>query len=137
VVVTVDGGARLVGYDRSADQVRAGAAITLTLHWQVESRLERDYTVFIHLLDARDGRVGAGDGPPFDNWYPTSFWAAGEYLTDAHRLPIPADLAAGRYRIAVGLYDPISGRRLPVLDAQGRPVGDRALLGDLTVTALR
>jgi len=127
------GWTRLVGYDLSAEGVRAGAAITVTLHWQVESRPERDYTVFVHLLDARDQPIADGDGPPLANWYPTSFWAAGEHLTDPHRLPIPADLAAGRYRIAVGLYDPDNGQRLPVLDAQGRPMADRVIIGEVDV----
>ena len=58
---------------------------------------------------------------------------AGEHMTDPHRLPIPADLAAGRYRIAVGLYDPDNGQRLPVLDAQGRPMADRVIIGEVDV----
>lgn len=129
----LDGWARLVGYDLSAEQVRAGEAVTVTLHWQAEGRPERDYTVFVHLLDAHERPITDGDGPPLANWYPTSFWAAGEYLTDPHRLLIPADLAVGRYRIAVGLYEPIGGRRLPVLDGQGRPTADRVIVGEVDV----
>ncbi|MEJ5197887.1 MAG: glycosyltransferase family 39 protein [Anaerolineae bacterium] len=129
----LDGKVYLVGYDRSADPVRPGDAITLTLHWQVVEALDRDYTVFIHLLDADDDLINDGDGPPFDNWYPTSFWAAGEYLADGHRLVVPADVGPGRYRIAVGLYEPGSNRRLPVLDSQGNTVADRILLGEVEV----
>lgn len=129
----LDGWARLVGYDLSAGQVRAGEAVTVTLHWRAEGRPDRDYTVFVHLLDAHDRPLADGDGPPLANWYPTSFWEAGEYLTDSHRLPIPADLAAGHYRIAVGLYEPLGGRRLPVLDGQGRPTTDRVIVGEVDV----
>ncbi|MGC8779410.1 MAG: hypothetical protein ACP5UQ_00935, partial [Anaerolineae bacterium] len=133
--INLDGRVRLVGYDLQPDRIRPGEAVTLTLHWQVERALERDYTVFIHLLDERDTFIGDGDGPPFANWYPTAFWAPGEYLLDPHRLIIPADAAPGRYRIAVGLYDPISNQRLPVVDAEGRPVADRLLMREVDVEA--
>lgn len=129
------GRVRLLGYDLPPEPAQPGAAITLTLHWQVQAPLDRDYTVFIHLLDENDTHIRSADGPPLDNAYPTSFWAPGENLTDPHRLTIPPDLAAGRYAIAVGLYDPVSGERLSVLDAQGRPVADRVLLGELAVRA--
>lgn len=127
---------RLIGYDLPAGPIRPGTDVRLTLYWEVLGRVGGDYTVFIHLLDASDVRVGQGDGPPLNNAYPTSFWAAGESLADAHRLTIPANAAPGRYRIAVGLYDPISGQRLPMLDPQGKPAADRVMLGDLEV-ALR
>jgi len=84
--------------------------------------------VFIHLLDDQDNLVGQGDGPPLDNWYPTSFWAAGESLADPHLLHIPAEVKPGSYRIVVGLYDPATGRRLPVVNDKGEITGDRVVV---------
>ncbi len=53
---------------------------------------------------------------------------AGEYLTDRYEWAIPAGAAPGAYAIEVGMYDPVSGRRLPVtLDGTPQP-GDRVLL---------
>jgi len=119
---------RLVGYDLSAGRVRPGATLTLTLHWQVQQKLDRDYTVFIHLLDTNDNAISYGDGPPLENAYPTSFWEPGESLADRHLLPIPTDAAPGRYRIAVGLYEPVSGQRLPIVGPDGQPTANRVLL---------
>ncbi len=124
---------RLVGYDLSAVRVRPGATLALTLHWQVQQKLDRDYTVFIHLLDADERAISYGDGPPLENAYPTSFWEPGESLPDRHYLPIPADAAPGRYRIAVGLYEPISGQRLPISGQDGRPTADRILLAEVEI----
>lgn len=124
---------RLIGYDLPAGPVRPGAEIKLTLYWQVLNKVGGDYTVFIHLLDGNDVQIGQGDGPPLNNTYPTSFWAAGESLADAHRLTIPANAAPGRYRIAVGLYDPISGQRLPVLEPQETPPTNRIIVAALEV----
>ena len=43
---------------------------------------------------------------------PTSTWQAGEEIVDHYGLLLPATLPAGRYTLAVGLYDPVSGQRL-------------------------
>ncbi|MDQ1301093.1 MAG: 2 protein, partial [Chloroflexota bacterium] len=124
---------RLIGYDLPAEPARPGTDVLLTLYWQALNKVGGDYMVFIHLLDENDARVAQGDGPPLDNAYPTSFWAAGESLADTHRLKIPANIAPGRYRIAVGLYDPISGQRLAVLEPQATPPADRIIVAALDV----
>ena len=50
-------------------------------------------------------------------------------LADPYALQVQEDAAPGEYRLEVGMYDAETGRRLPVLDAQGRRVtGDRILL---------
>jgi len=64
-----------------------------------------------------------------DSWYPTSFWEPGETLTDTHHIHVPPGVAPGAYRIAVGLYDPATGRRLPVVNESGEIIGDRVILG--------
>ena len=46
-------------------------------------------------------------------------------VTDAHLLTLPPN-AAGTYRLVAGMYDPLTGARLPVSDAAGQPVSDGA-----------
>jgi hypothetical protein len=47
----------------------------------------------------------------------------GETVIDFH--PLSFDPATpGPYTIAIGLYDPETGQRIPLLDAAGRPAGD-------------
>ncbi len=133
VDANLDNAVRLVGYDLPTGPVAAGSEVPLTLYWQVSRALGKDYTVFVHLLNDDDALMGQGDGPPLDNAYPTSFWSAGENLADTHRLKIPANAEPGKHRIVVGLYDPVSGQRLPVLDDKGQVTGDGILVTQLEI----
>ena len=126
-------GVRLVGCDLEQEQVRPGDELPITLHWQVTSPLDNDYTVFIHLLDMEDRIAGQGDGPPLEGFYPTSFWGVGETLVDRHRLLVNEDAPPGDYRVAVGLYDRATMQRLPVLAADGQPAGDRIIAATIQV----
>jgi len=129
----LDNRVRLIGYDLDERQARPGADLPITLYWQVTGSLDKDYTVFIHLLNEHDVIAGQGDGPPMDDSYPTSFWGVGESLADEHCLLVHDDAQPGDHRIAVGLYDRATGQRLSVLDAAGKPMGDRVILATVRV----
>lgn len=109
----------LLGFDLTADN-----PLQLTLYWQAQQPNGRDYTVFAHLLDAQGHVVAQADGPPQQNRYPTSIWAAGEQIIDSHHIQLPEDLPTGSYQLFVGLYDPTTGERLPVTTADGRSLPD-------------
>ena len=104
--VTLFDGSMLSGTFQSGD------LIDLRFYWQVEASLLTDYTVFIHLLDDAGTYVAGADGPPVGGSYPTSWWLPGDVILDTHQLALPAEIPAGRYSIAVGLYDPLTGDRL-------------------------
>jgi hypothetical protein len=83
---------------------------------------------FVHLADPETGRpVVQVDTMPRAFTYPTGMWAPGEIVVDDVSLPV-RDMAAGRYDLAVGWYDPETRLRLPALDGQGRPLPDERLL---------
>jgi hypothetical protein len=44
---------------------------------------------------------------------------------DQYLIPVKEDTPPGEYHLLVGLYDPISGDRLPVVDERGEPIGDQ------------
>lgn len=91
----------------------AGESAGLTLHWATMQPLAQNYQVFVHLRLEGSGVVQAqADGPPLQGWYPTSWWTAGEIVTDARTVTLPADLPDGRYHLVVGFYDLESGTRL-------------------------
>jgi hypothetical protein len=100
--------------------VSAGQPVTATLYWQAVRVPDKDYTVFVQMLDARGQQVANADSMPQANRYPTSFWDANEIVPDAHRIDLPPDLPPGEYRIIVGWYDLATGVRLP---ADGDPAG--------------
>ena len=100
----------LVGYN--IDQ--AGESSRLTLVWRALQSIDADYTVFTHVLDPLGKQIGGQDNQPVNDTYPTSRWAAGEYVIDPYVLK---DLAkvfepSQGYTIEVGLYDPETGARL-------------------------
>lgn len=97
-------------------------ALEGSLHWEVLSPPPRDFFQFVHGYDEGGEIVAQNDGEPLDGLYPTSHWRAGQRLVSAFSLELAEDLA----QAAFGLYDPLSGERVPVLlDGEA---GDRVLL---------
>jgi 4-amino-4-deoxy-L-arabinose transferase-like glycosyltransferase len=121
----------LQGY-RLDETARAGESPGMTLYWKSIAKTDKDYTVFVHLIDS-SGRVRAQvDAQPRGGTYPTSIWDAGEVIRDDYTLPLPRDLAPGEYTIEVGAYEYPSLTRLTVSDADGNRLGDHLIL-DSTV----
>ncbi|MBC7236007.1 MAG: glycosyltransferase family 39 protein [Chloroflexi bacterium] len=129
---------RLLGYELSTTEVRAGQVLHVILYWQAEGAISGDYKVFVHLYRA-DGSVAAQhDGQPMLGYYVTNAWQPGEYIRDEHPIEIGA-LSPGVYRLGVGMYDPAQGNaRLPLaVDGQRQP-DDRLLLATtITIASAR
>ena len=119
LAANLDDKVTLIGYDLDRANVRPGERLSLTLYWSVQQPLDADYQVFIHLTGADGRSAGQGDGPPLDGSYPTSFWAPGETLRDAHTFAVAPDAAPGTYRVEVGLYRLDTLTPMPVLGDGG------------------
>ena len=115
-------GITLQGYNLSPQPASPGEEISLTLYWQATGTPSDNYTVFVHLNDAAGNQIAGADSPPLDGDYPTQLWQAGDQVVDEHVIIIPADLPPGNYEISVGLYNPVNGARLPMLDGSGDAV---------------
>lgn len=113
----------LRGYDLSGS-LQSGTPLTLTLYWQAQAALSRDYTVFVHLVDGAGEMLSQDDGPPRGGWYPTSAWEAGDVIADVRRLDIPEIPAGQTVHVNVGMYLPDDLTRLSVLDSAGQPLPD-------------
>lgn len=123
----------LLGYDLEPGTIRSGEMLRLTLYWRAEQAMTRSYAVFTHLLDAESYIVAQHDGLPVDWTRPTTGWLPGEVIADVHLLALEANVPPGEYLLEVGLYDSRTNVRLPVLDAAGRIIEDRALLAPVSV----
>jgi hypothetical protein len=120
---------RLKGYSLTPE-AQPGGELLLTLRWEALQAVPADYHVFVHLLDQRGDKVAQRDGQPVHWLRPLTTWQPGEEIVDRYGIPLSADLPSGLYTIAVGLYDPVSGQRLPVSAGPG----DFAIeLGPVTV----
>jgi hypothetical protein len=125
--INLDGKVRLLGYNMTGT-FRPGKDAHLTLFWQALKAMDKDYTVFIHLVDPLDHIWGQRDNPPVDGFYPTTIWEAGEIVRDQYDLGISPDAPPGPYQIEVGMYLAETGERLPALAEDGSVRGDKILL---------
>ncbi|MCB9138302.1 MAG: hypothetical protein H6642_08150 [Caldilineaceae bacterium] len=95
-------------------RAQPGGEVLLSLNWRTLQAIDYDYHVFVHLLNANDSKLAQRDGQPVQWLRPTSTWQPGERIVDHYALELPDDLPPDRYHINVGLYDPVSGLRLPI-----------------------
>jgi hypothetical protein len=130
VGATFGAAAELVGYAVQAPP--ASQSLTLTLVWRALSTPETGLKVFVHLADP-SGRIWAqSDAVPAGWTRPTTGWVEDEYIVDAHTLALQADRPAGDYTLWVGLYDPVSGARLPAAGPGAAP-DDRVALEPMSL----
>jgi hypothetical protein len=83
----------------------------IVLCWELIKPTPVDYTVFVHVTDAR-GDMHMADSQPRYGTFPTSAWQTGEWSEDSHLIPQTVELPLKQ--IAVGLYRLESGERLPI-----------------------
>ncbi len=104
----------LRGYTLHTEAIHDHGTLTLTLQWQARAMLDREYMLFIHVLNADGQIVQQVDVPPGGPDAPTSQWKLYRFITWVHTVPIPAHIPSGTYWIALGVYDPQDFSRLPI-----------------------
>ena len=92
------------GYDLPGEPVEPGTAVPITVCWQVEAPIDRDWKTFIHLVDETGAGFAQVDQVPLGQYYPPSAWQPGRLLVDQYELPLPPDLPPGRYQLLFGWY---------------------------------
>jgi hypothetical protein len=108
------------------DRYGAGQTMQFNTLWRANAPVGHDYKVFVHVLKQNgaplDGVRTNGDRQPMNNGVamPTSTWVAGTEVNDTYEISLPANLAAGTYRIEIGMYDDTG--RLRVLNYGNTPV---------------
>ena len=117
-----------LGYSPPPGSLRSGQPLQLTLYWQALGQIDQSYAVFVHVLNENGEIVAQQDSIPGQGAMPTQGWIKDEYIANFYQLELPLDLPSGQYQVAVGMYDPDTGIRLPITDANGQPQGDRILL---------
>ncbi len=123
---TIGPGIRLEGFTTSTAE--SGEALDVTLLWQAEQPIDKDYVVFVHVLNSDGKLVASHDGLPGNGRFPTSAWLPGITIPDTHSIALPPDLPAGDYLLKAGLYAPDTGQRLAATTAGGTILEDSAIL---------
>ena len=122
----------LAGYTLDRRVVRPGETIRLTLHWQALAPMERNYSVFAHILGVEDQVWASDDGWPAKGNAPTGQWQPGQIVEDVRDLTVGLTTPPGFYDVEVGLYAS-DGERLPVLAEDGHWLDNRVLLSKIRV----
>lgn len=117
-VTQSNGWIRLNGYAISSE-VAPGDLLLIELRWESLQAVAENYHVFVHLLDGHGDKIDQRDGQPVQWMRPTSSWQPGDEIIDHYGMLLPVDTFEGVYQIVVGLYDPVSGQRLPVSAGPG------------------
>ena len=107
----------VLGQANAQSVYRPGDTLTVELVWEPLRQPDTDYQVGVYLLDEGNNLLVQQDSAPLAGFGPTTGWPPGEAVSDRHALVLPDDLPAGRYRLAVALYDWRTGERLPAADA--------------------
>ena len=127
----------LAGYDLSAPEIKAGEPLTVTLDWKALGKMDKAYTVFVHLLDKNSQPVAQRDAQPLNGARATPTWVEGEYIVDAYPVALKPGTPPGDYRLEIGWYDASDPTyaRLQVIDANGNGAGDHVILNQTITVA--
>jgi len=120
---------QLLGYSLPVEQVRKEDATILSpeIHWKATKPVDKNYTIFLQLLDNQNQFITGYDTQPLHGNYPTSHWQTGELIIERVDLPLPAQLEPGDYRLVTGMYEAATGQRLVAIDGKGQPYMDNLI----------
>ncbi|MBN1312163.1 MAG: glycosyltransferase family 39 protein [Anaerolineae bacterium] len=127
------GAIRLTGYGMSGMSIIPGGALQVALAWEALQEMDRDYTIFVHLVDDEQHIWGQMDSPPAGGNRPTSTWQVGETSVDRLAFQVDPETPPGTYRLQAGWYELATLERLPAVDATGNTLGDHVVLAQITV----
>jgi hypothetical protein len=113
----------LRGYSLDPRWLQPGDSTHVTLYWEARTAPGADHSLALWLVDAAGARIELGDRQPLDGDYPTSRWAAGQWVRDRFDLTLPHDLAGGLYQVVAGWRDP-AGAWLLVEDKPDIALGE-------------
>ncbi|HLF26549.1 MAG TPA: hypothetical protein VJG32_09440 [Anaerolineae bacterium] len=110
------GRVRLVGHqlDRSAAD-----HWMLNLYWQTLAPVDHPYAVFNQVVNAQGQIVAQRDSNPQGGELLMTCWRPGELYADEYVIPLAQALPPGAYTLETGLYNTLSGARLPVVGLDG------------------
>lgn len=134
-IATLDGKIALVDAQVTPTSQTAGQNIRVELRWLALKRLPTNYTVFIHLLDAKNQTVAQVDRQPTGGSFPTLAWHVGDLVVDRYDLAVPKGVPVGHYQLVAGMYELKTLKRLPTYLSTGRAPADEIPIGQVDIVA--
>ena len=116
------------------ERAQAGETLSIPISWRSDVPGYEDYMQFLHFGFEESGTWWVYDQQPLGPRLPTRLWYSGLADSEIWQVPLPADLAPGRYTVFTGLYSTADQERVSASDADGTPWLDaRVPLGGLTI----
>ncbi|MBI5650573.1 MAG: hypothetical protein HZC40_09040 [Chloroflexi bacterium] len=113
--VNFESGITLASFDATGATFQRNSALVVILNWRAGAKIENEYTMFAHLVNARGEKIATSDSPPRRGALPTRAWEPNREIVDAIVLPIPVDAPLGdQYRLEIGMYDSATQQRVPI-----------------------
>ena len=95
-----------------------GKRAEVGLDWQLTAT-PTDHNFFVHLFDCAGNVLALADGPAVGRLYPLRAWQPGDAVHDVRHAVLTSLSADKCYSLEIGLFDNITGIRVPVRDAVG------------------
>jgi len=112
------------------ERARSAETLAISFNWRAENEVTEDYVQFLHFGNEETGEWWVYDQQPLGARLPTRLWYSGLADSETWEIPLPADLAPGRYSVFTGLYRISDQERLGVSDVEGTSFpDDRVPLG--------
>jgi hypothetical protein len=120
----------LGGYSLDLNAIAPDGTVQLGLYWRPRpAHLSKMYKVFVQLRNEHDQIVAQADHYMFEGFITGSILKQlrdqKEWVRDTADLSLPQGLSSGTYRLLVGLYDPDTFERVPVVADQS---GENAVI---------
>jgi hypothetical protein len=120
----VGGQLRLLGYDIEDTSAGPGEPFRFTLYWEAQREMDRNWSVFCHVLDRETGLpTTTRDRYPGQGLLATSLMEPGLLWADRYVVQLPETVYAPTEAVLeIGLYDVANGERPPIIVEVGDEV---------------
>lgn len=113
---------------------KASETLSLRFSWRSDDDSREDHVQFLHFVHQETGEFWGYDRQPLGPRLPTRLWYKGLADSETWQVPLPVDLAPGRYAVFTGLYRPRDMERVSVHDADGVPwLNNRVALDTIVI----
>ena len=109
------------------ERAQPGDALSMSFTWRSDVDSQEDHVQFLHIGVAGSGEWFVYDQQPLGARLPSRLWYSGLADSVTWSVPLPADLAPGRYSVFTGLYRARDQERVNASDANGSPYIDARL----------
>jgi hypothetical protein len=103
--------------------------VAVNFDWYTPGTAQGDYIVFVHLYNQAGELVAQADERPGDGTLPPGNWLPG-MIHDTMEVDV-SDVPPGSYRVAIGLYNPVTLERLP--PDSGGDADNRLFIGEVEI----